>query len=109
MQNPSFHAVTISLFYDLAAAVLYRNLGVYAHSASDIVIMSSLEQPRWRAPPGCPEHIRFVLEKAVNTYPSEWLEKPILGEVFSSLEECQNRLIAYSLSQEFDIVISHST
>jgi len=71
--------------------------------------MSSLQSSGWRAPVGCPDHIRFIVEKAVNSYPPEWLEEPISGEVFSSIEECQNRLIAYSLSQGFDIVVTHST
>ena len=64
---------------------------------------------RWRAAPGCPEHLRYTLEKAVNAYPPQWLEEPVTGEVFDSLEECQSRLVAYSLSQEFNIVKTHSS
>ena len=71
--------------------------------------MSSLQSPGWRAPVGCPELVRFIVEKAVNSYPPEWLKEPTSGEVFSSIKECHNRLIAYSLSQGFDVVISHSS
>jgi len=62
----------------------------------------------WRAPPGCPEHVRYTLERAVNAYPAEWLEEPISGEVFDSVNECQERLVAYSLSQGFDIIVTNS-
>ena len=63
----------------------------------------------WRAPAGCPDYVRYIVEKAANAFPPEWLREPLSGEVYSSVEECHNRLIAYSLSQGFDIVISHST
>ena len=69
---------------------------------------SSAATAAWQAPSGCPDHIRYVLEKAVNSYPPIWLEEPSTGEVFSSIEECQNRLIAFSLSQGFDIVVLNS-
>ena len=62
----------------------------------------------WRAPPGCPEHVRYTLERAVNAYLVEWLKEPISGEVFDSIDECQERLVAYSLSQGFDIIITNS-
>lgn len=71
--------------------------------------MLSVMPSGWRAPPGCPEHIRFVLEKTVNDFPPEWLEEPETGEVYSSEEEANDRLVAYSLSQGFDIVVTHST
>ena len=70
--------------------------------------MSSIQPPLWRAPPGCPEALRFIVEKAVNRYPAEYLDSPVTGEVFSSIDDCQTRLIAYSLSQGFDIVKTHS-
>lgn len=71
--------------------------------------MTSLSSPGWRAHPDCPEHLRYILEKTVNAYPIEWLDEPATGEVFISVDECKRRLIAYSLSQGFDIVISRST
>src|SRR5690349_19930896 len=70
--------------------------------------MSSLPSYRWRAHPDCPEHIRYIVEKAVNAHPPHWLEEPSSGEIFSSIEECRNRLIAFSLSQGFDVVTTHS-
>jgi hypothetical protein len=68
-----------------------------------------MASPGWQAHAQCPDHIRYILEKTLNEYPRAWLEEPVSGEVFSSVAECQNRLIAFSLSQGFDIVISHST
>ena len=58
----------------------------------------------WRAPGGCPRHLRDPLERAVNAYPVAFLSLPTSGEIFESIEECERRLIAYSLSQGFDIV-----
>ena len=58
----------------------------------------------WSAKPGCPDHLRLPLERAVNALPIEFLEDPADGEVFSSLEECERRLIGLSLAQGFDIV-----
>jgi|SRR5882757_3562178 len=63
----------------------------------------------WTARPGCPDHLRLPLERAVNALPSEFLEDPADGEVFSSLEEGERRLIGYSLAQGFDIVKTHSS
>ena len=34
--------------------------------------------------------------------------KPITGEVFNSIDDCETRLIAYSLVQGFDVVRAHS-
>src|ERR1700739_3462788 len=71
--------------------------------------MAPLSSSDWRAPPGCPEHIRYTVEKVVNSYPSAWRDEPATGEVFSSIKECQERLVAFSLSQGFDVVIFRST
>ncbi|OQV08491.1 MULE transposase domain-containing protein [Cladophialophora immunda] len=60
--------------------------------------------PAWRARPGCPEHLRRPLEKAVNAYPAKYLLDPANQETFETAEECQERLRIYSLSQGFDIV-----
>jgi len=76
---------------------------------SSRVDMSSLSSSAWRAPSGCPEGLRYTLEKAVNAYPPEWLQEPTTGEIFSSMDEAHSRLIAFSLSQGFDVVISHSS
>ncbi len=48
--------------------------------------------------------MRALLEKAVNRYPAKYLEVPVTNEVFSSIDECEERLIAFALSQGFDIV-----
>jgi hypothetical protein len=63
----------------------------------------------WRARSDCPEHLRDTLEKAVNAYPPEWLQEPTTGEIYSNMNEAHSRLIAFSLSQGFDVVIAHST
>ena len=60
--------------------------------------------PRWRAAPGCPQHLRYTLEKAVNAHPPEWLREPQDGEIFNSIEECERRLVVFSLSQGFDVI-----
>lgn len=71
--------------------------------------MTSLTLSAWRAHPDCPEHLRYILEKTVNAFPTVWIEEPVTGEVFSSIDACRRRLTAYSLSQGFDVVISQST
>ena len=71
--------------------------------------MSSEQSRAWTAPPGCPDHVRYIVEKTVNAYPTKWLKEPSSGEVFSSIKECHNRLIAFSLSQGFDVVVSRSS
>jgi hypothetical protein len=63
----------------------------------------------WRAHPQCPGHIRLTLERAVNTFPPEWLEPHTDDEMFDSVDACLKRLVAYSLSQGFDVVISNSS
>ena len=45
----------------------------------------------------------------MNKYPREWLDPPATDEVFDSMDAAQERLVAFSLSQGFDIVKSHST
>ena len=64
---------------------------------------SSATEP-WRARPGCPEHLRLPLERHINRFPCEYLKEPVTGEVFETAEECQERLLVYSMSQGFDIV-----
>src|SRR5260370_38654014 len=81
---------------------------VSLYSKALVLCKMALSLSSWRASPGCPEHVRFVLEKAVNALPPEWLTEPVDGEVFTSIEECQQRLNAFSLSQGFDIVKTHS-
>ena len=70
--------------------------------------MTSTSLSAWKAHPDCPAHLRYILEKTVNAYPPEWLNEPITGEVFQSVDDCKRRLFAYSLSQGFDVVISRS-
>ena len=50
-----------------------------------------------------------MVEKVVNLYSSEKLEEPINSEVYTSMEEAHDRLVAFSLSQGFDVVILTST
>jgi hypothetical protein len=70
--------------------------------------MSVTTQPRWRAHPDCPDSLRYLIEKTVHAYPSGWIEEPQSGEIFTSIDECHKRLIAYSFSQGFDIVTTNS-
>ena len=71
--------------------------------------MTPLSSSRWRAAAGCPEHLRDTLEKVVNSFPPEWLEEPVTDEVYTSMEEAHDRLVAFSLSQGFDVIILTST
>lgn len=70
--------------------------------------MSSNARPYWRAGPGCPDGLRNLIEKTVNAYPPRWIDEPRDGEVFESIDECHRRLIAYSFSQGFDVVKTHT-
>jgi hypothetical protein len=63
---------------------------------------------KWTAPVGCPDHLRAPLERAVNAYPEEHLDTPATGEVFKDVDEAEQRLLAFSLSQGFDIVKGRS-
>ena len=49
------------------------------------------------------------MEKTVNEFPSDWRHEPQNNEVFQSIDECGRRLIAYSFSQGFDVVKTHSS
>jgi hypothetical protein len=62
----------------------------------------------WRANSALPIEVREVLEKAVHAYPPEWLDSPCDDEVFDELDDCERRLLAYSLAQGFDVVRTHS-
>src|SRR5215475_12309050 len=66
--------------------------------------MSSLLPPNWRAPAGCPGHLRHPLERHVNRFPAEYLSEPQDNEVFDTFEEAHRRLSAFALVQGFDIV-----
>ena len=59
--------------------------------------MASSMTPRWRAPSGCPDHLRLTLERHVNALPIEYLSAPITDKVFEILNEAHRRLTAYAL------------
>ena len=71
--------------------------------------MTSSSLSPWSVHLDCPEHLRDILEKVVNEYSPEWLQQPATGEVFSSMDEAHSRLVAFSLSQGFNVVCPHST
>ena len=54
----------------------------------------------FHAKPGCPGHLGDVYEKAVNALPSSYLLPPVTGEVFASIEACEQRL---RVSEGYDI------
>lgn len=58
----------------------------------------------WHAKPGCPEHHRRALERAVNAMPAEWRSPPATGESFPDLTTCYRRVQGFSLVEGFCIV-----
>ena len=52
----------------------------------------------WHAYPAYPNYLRSILEKTINAYLSARLDKPATSEVFTSIEDCKNRLVKYSLT-----------
>src|ERR1700742_5110951 len=62
----------------------------------------------WRAHPDVPDRVRYTLEKVGNAFPRTWLRERVTGEIFQALEECERRLVAFSLSQGFDVVTGNS-
>jgi hypothetical protein len=40
----------------------------------------------------------------VNTFPPSYLQPPVSGELFDSLEDCNRRLRGYAFAEGFDIV-----
>ncbi len=71
--------------------------------------MSSGCPPNWRAHPGCPDHLKFVVEKAVNAIPPGYVVEPESGEVFKSLEDCETRLAGFAFANGFDVVTTRSS
>jgi hypothetical protein len=57
----------------------------------------------FHAKPGYPRHLVDVYEKAVNALPSSYLLPPVTGEVFASVEACEQRLRGFALAEGFDI------
>ena len=57
----------------------------------------------FHAKPGCPSHLVDVYEKAVNALPSSYLLLFIIGEIFTSIEACEQRLRGFALAEGFDI------
>ena len=55
------------------------------------------------AKPGCPSHLVDIYEKAVNALPSSYLLPPVTGEVFASIEACEQRLRGFALAEGLDI------
>lgn len=58
----------------------------------------------FHAKPGCPRHLVDIYEKAVNALLSLYLLPPVTGEVFASVEACEQRLRGFALAEGFDIV-----
>ena len=58
----------------------------------------------WTARPGCHEHLRVALERAVNSAPVAWRVIPVAGEVFPTKSEAENRLRIWSLVKGFAVV-----
>jgi hypothetical protein len=57
----------------------------------------------FHAKPGCPRHLVDVYDRAVNALPSSYLLPPVTGEVFTSIEACEQRLRGFALAEGFDI------
>jgi hypothetical protein len=58
----------------------------------------------FHAKPGCPSHLVNIYEKTVNALPAPYLLPPVIGEVFASVEACEQRLRGFALAEGFDIV-----
>ena len=58
----------------------------------------------FHAKPGCPSHLVNIYEKAVNALPAPYLLLLITGEVFASIEVCEQHLYSFALAEGFDIV-----
>jgi len=56
------------------------------------------------ARPGCHEHLRVVLERAVKAAPAAWRVVPAIGEECSSKHEAEHRLRIWSLVEGFLLV-----
>ena len=56
------------------------------------------------AKPGCPSHLINIYEKVVNTLPSSYLLLLVIGEVFTSIEACKQRLCSFALAKGFNII-----
>jgi hypothetical protein len=69
--------------------------------------MSSGCPPNWRAHPGCPDHLRFVVEKAVNAMPATFIIEPASSEVFKSLIDCKTRLASFAFVYSFNVVTTY--
>jgi hypothetical protein len=60
----------------------------------------------WQAKPGCPAHLRDVVERFVNTRDPAWRVPPASkGEVFESFEQCQERLNVWAMIEGFAVVV----
>ena len=57
----------------------------------------------FHAKPGCPSHLINLYEKAVNALPAPYLLSPVTGEIFVSIEACEQRLRGFALAEGFDI------
>jgi hypothetical protein len=57
----------------------------------------------FHAKPDCPRHLVDVYEKVVNALSSSYLLPPVTGEVFTSIEACEQRLRGFALAERFDI------
>ena len=58
----------------------------------------------FHAKPGCPSHLVNIYEKTVNALPAPCLLPPVTGEVFASVEACEQRLRGFALAEGSDIV-----
>jgi hypothetical protein len=58
----------------------------------------------WHAKPGCPAHHHAAVERIVNAMPSSYLLAPYTGEIFPSLEDCNQRLRGYAFAEGFNII-----
>jgi hypothetical protein len=54
--------------------------------------------------PAAPRHLVDVYEKAVNALPSSYHFPPVTGEVFASIEACEQRLRGFALAEGIDIM-----
>jgi hypothetical protein len=93
------------LFKNLAGAYFYIEiLGVKVFCYLRARLPACSPNMSWHAKPGCPAHHRAAVKRLVNAISLSYLLPPYIGEVFTSLKDCNLRLRGFAFTEGFDIV-----
>src|SRR6266516_4412095 len=66
--------------------------------------MSSDAPTTVKAKPGCPDKHIAIVERTMASFPPAWRLEPETGEVFESLQLCEDRIRAWSFCEGFEVV-----